>query len=143
MTQLNPTTSPSTDSVKKKILIVEDEKSLRDLIVRRAEKIYHWECRVDETGEKCISLCHEFQPDVILLDMGLPKTSGLSLLRMIKSDPVVSLRKIPVIVFSAYSYSELVSESLDLGAQAYYTKSEPLSVLFSHIQHCLRQEELQ
>ncbi len=134
---LNSTAEQSVDTAKRKILIIEDEKTLRDMIVRRAEKIYNWECRVDATGEKCLDLCREFKPEVIILDMGLPKTSGLSLLRMIKTDASEEMRRIPVIVFSAFSYTELVSESLDLGAHAYYTKNEPLSVLFSHIEHCL------
>ncbi len=56
-------------------------------------------CLEDSTGEHCLSLCHENLPDMIILDMGLPKINGLGLLRMIRRDD--RLKKIPVIVCSA------------------------------------------
>ncbi len=119
-------------SVHKKILIVEDELVLRQMLVRRAEKQFGYECLSDQTGEKCIEMCREFDPDLVLLDMGLPKVSGLGLLRMIKSDP--SIKHIPVIVYSAYGDFEIMEEAFALGASDYYTKSESLSELFTRIE---------
>ncbi|MBX7149249.1 response regulator [bacterium] len=117
----------------KKILLVEDSENLCQVITKRAQKKFGYSCRVDNTGENCIQLCREEKPDVLILDMGLPKVSGLSLLRMIKQDS--ELQNIPVIAYTAYSYHDLVAECADLGIDAYFTKSEPISELFDLIQN--------
>ncbi len=125
---------------KKVLLLVEDNKDLRDLIVRRAEKMYNWVCLCDESGDKCISMSRQYSPDAILLDMGLPKISGLGLLRMLKND--ASLKNIPVVVFSAYGFPELVLESVELGADAYFTKSEHLASIFSKLESCINSSSI-
>lgn len=129
----------SDQKIPKKILIVEDEPVLRRMIVRRAEKQHGYECFTDETGENSMSICHNFQPDIILLDMALPKISGLGLLRMMRADKAT--KAIPIIVYSAYGDPEVVQEALSLGANDYYTKSEPIPELFNRIESCLQYQK--
>ena len=60
------------------------------------------------------------KPDIILLDINLPKKNGFEILESIKNDPV--LKKIPVIMLSSSSSEEHVTKSYDLNANCYVTK---------------------
>ncbi len=120
---------------KKTLLIVEDSQDVRSLFVKRAKARLNLNCLEDDSGEKCLEICHKNKPDVVVLDMGLPRISGLSLLRMIKEDR--DLKNIPVIAYSAYAYKELVDECYDLGVDSYFTKSSPMSEIFDRIQEQL------
>ena len=60
------------------------------------------------------------KPDIILLDINLPKKNGFEILESIKSDPV--LKKIPVIMLSSSSSEEHITKSYDLNANCYVTK---------------------
>lgn len=119
----------------KRLVIVEDNQILMRVIAKRAAKKYGFICFQDGTGEHCIKLCKQHQPDLILMDMGLPLISGLSLIRMIRNE--AELENVPIIVYSAYGFSDLVAEALDSGANDYFTKSKPLSELFNLIEYHL------
>lgn len=120
----------------KKILIVEDESDFATLFVWRA-KTQGYECKVDFTGEHCLEKSKEFQPDIIVLDMNLPKISGLGLIQQLKLTP--SLAPIPILVLSAVGQQEVIEEALDRGANSYFLKTGAMADLFSiieeHIKH--------
>jgi CheY-like chemotaxis protein len=69
------------------------------------------------------------RPDLILLDINLPKKSGLEFLSEVKSD--ADLKCIPVIVFTSSSAPLDIARSYDLGASCYITKPADLDELFS------------
>ena len=69
------------------------------------------------------------RPDLIVLDLNLPKKDGREVLGEIKSDP--KLKRIPVIVLTTSSNEEDIYHSYDLNANCYITKSRNLSQLFS------------
>lgn len=60
------------------------------------------------------------RPDIVLLDLNLPKKSGFSVLEEVKADP--TLRRIPVIVLTTSSYEEDITKSYDRHANCYITK---------------------
>ncbi len=120
----------------KKILIVDDDPDILFLLKRQA-KLSHFECHTDNTGEECLQKAVHERPDLILLDMNLPKISGLGLIREIKKNP--QLQNIPIIVLSGLQDEEIVRSALDLGASAYFPKKSNTNVeeLFELIQRFL------
>jgi two-component system cell cycle response regulator DivK len=102
-----------------KILLVEDSKPIRRENERALlEAGYEVVCAVD--GESALRFARDLKPDLILLDMILPKMSGPEVLRELKSDPVTA--GIPVVVLSSLSEKnrqKLVGE----GAEEYLEKN--------------------
>src|SRR6185369_8714715 len=68
------------------------------------------------------------RPDLVLLDIGLPKKNGLEVLAEIKADP--DLRRIPVIILTTSKADEDILKSYDLHVNSYITKPVHLSELF-------------
>jgi CheY-like chemotaxis protein len=102
-----------------RILLVEDSKPIRRENERALiEAGYEVVCAVD--GESALRFAQDLKPDLILLDMILPKMSGPEVLRELKSDPVTA--GIPVVVLSSLSEKnrqKLVGE----GAEEYLEKN--------------------
>ena len=103
-----------------KILLIEDSKFQRERALVKAG----YSVIQAGDGEEGLRMTRESIPDLILLDLMLPKVSGLDVLRALKSDMLV--KHIPVIVLSGLGQAnedKLMSE----GAAAFVTKSEKLS----------------
>jgi len=104
----------------KKILIIEDEKILSEMYKFKLEKegfeVFH-AMEVDEaieTGKKN-------KPDLVVLDILLPKESGINYLIKIKD--IEDLKDVPVLVLSNFDDNETKSKSFELGAKDYLIKS--------------------
>lgn len=102
------------------ILVVEDDSAVRNLITTTLET-HDYRFRTAATGESAILEAASHNPDVILLDLGLPDTDGVNVIRKIRT-----WSKTPVIVISARSEDIDKIEALDAGADDYLTK--PFSV---------------
>jgi CheY-like chemotaxis protein len=72
------------------------------------------------------------RPDVVILDLNLPKKSGEVVLTELRSDP--DLRKIPVVVFSTSRSNRDIVRSYELGANCYLSKPGNLKEFFSTVQ---------
>lgn len=103
-----------------KILLIEDSKFQRIANERALVKAGHVVIHAGD-GEQGLRLARKDIPDLILLDMMLPKVSGLDVLRALKSDVLV--KPIPVIVLSGLGQAN-ESKLLNEGAAAFVTKSE-------------------
>lgn len=99
------------------ILYVEDEESLRKRVSLSLELLFHKVIEAPD-GEEALNLFHEHNPDVLLLDICIPKINGLALLEEIRK----SKRRIPTIVMSAYSDQEYLLKSIDLNVCKYLLK---------------------
>jgi CheY-like chemotaxis protein len=107
------------NSINPKVLLVEDSKFMRIANERVLTKAgYDVICAAD--GEEAIRLATEKQPDVILLDMMLPKLGGPEVLRALKKTTVTAA--IPVIVLTSLSQKN-EQKLLAEGAEAYLEKS--------------------
>jgi CheY-like chemotaxis protein len=104
----------------KKILLVEDSKFLR-LTVERALARAGYEVSSAADGEEALQMAQEKAPDLILLDMLLPKLSGPDVLTALKKDPVT--RGIPVVVITGLSQKNAARLQED-GAAGFLEKSE-------------------
>src|SRR5690242_9959319 len=102
------------------ILLVEDSKFLRLTSERTLAKAGYRVLSTDD-GEQVLRLAQEHRPDLILLDMMLPRIGGPEILRALKLDPVTA--KIPVVVLSSLSQKNESKLKHD-GAAAYFEKSK-------------------
>ena len=104
----------------KTILVVEDDKFLRELITRKlSEEGYNTIEAVD--GEDGARKIKEEMPDLVLLDLILPGMDGFEVLASIKQDPKTS--PVPIIVFSNLGQTEDVEKGMKLGAIDYMVKA--------------------
>ncbi len=105
---------------KKKIFIVEDEKMLaemyRDKLTRVGFEVYS-----AYDAEEGIELIKKNDPDLILLDILLPRENGVSLLSKIRKEEKIAL--VPVIAFSNYDDKETKKEAENLGVKEYLIKT--------------------
>lgn len=106
--------------MKKKILVIEDDKFLRKVIKK---KFSDEGCDIIEAidGEKGIILAKDEKPDIILLDLVLPEIDGFEVLQKLKTDPETA--DIPVIVLSNLGEKENMDKGFKLGAADYLIKS--------------------
>jgi len=106
--------------IMKKILFIEDEAALQKAfseVLRRAD--YKVISALD--GEIALRLAKSEKPDLILLDLILPKKHGFEVLKELKEDP--ELKEIPVIVLTNLEKMEEVEKALALGAKTYLVKT--------------------
>jgi DNA-binding response OmpR family regulator len=106
--------------MKKKILIIEDEKDLR-FFIARALKEEGFEVIEAIDGEEGIEKAKKEKLDLILLDLLLPGISGYEVLARIKKDPEMEM--IPVIILSNLGQQEEIEKGLKLGAVDYLIKA--------------------
>ena len=109
------------------ILVVEDDSSVRNLITTTL-KTNDYRHLIAENGEKAIfeASCHN--PDIILLDLGLPDMDGVQVITKIRS-----WSNLPIIVISARSEDHDKIEALDAGADDYLTKPFSVEELLARI----------
>jgi len=116
----------------KKILVVDDEPSLRDLmeLVLKREK---YEVAAAADGKSALSLVREFKPDLILLDIMLPDMSGHEVCKQLSAG-----RRIPTIMLTARHETIDKVLGLELGADDYVTKPFEIMELLARIKALLR-----
>lgn len=110
------------------ILVVEDDVSFAEALVAMAHEL-DFDCVVAGTAEEALGLAVELRPNGILLDIGLPDVSGLSVLERLKRDPAT--RHIPVHVVSGLERSQV---AMELGAIGYVIKPATRERLVGAIQ---------
>ncbi len=119
-----------------KILIVEDEAGLRqglDINLRHE----NYETITAADGEEAIRLFHSEQPDLVLLDLMLPKKSGFEVL-----DHIRKISKIPVILLTARGQETDKVRGLRSGADDYVTKPFGVQELFARIDAVMRRSDV-
>ena len=111
-------------------LVVEDDLAIRHLV--RAALTGHGYTVVEAgDGASALAACAPSPPDVILLDIGLPDTDGLAVLKQLKADP--DLQAIPVVMVTAWADPDLVRVAMDRGAADYVCKPFAIDDLLARI----------
>ena len=103
----------------KKVMLVEDDKFLSSLIKARLEKdglavIQSFD------GDEAIKRMPDERPDLVILDLVMPKTNGFDVLKAISSMP--GLDRTPVVVVSNLAQDSDIDKARELGAKAYFVK---------------------
>ena len=112
--------NPKNQSSAKKILIIEDDRFLRELIARKLTDEGFETLEAGE-GEQGLKKIKEEKPDLVLLDLILPSIDGFEVLSRMKEDAKVS--SIPVIILSNLGQREEVERGLKSGAIDYLIKA--------------------
>src|SRR4030042_1058006 len=105
-----------------KILIVEDEKMLAEMYKDKFEE-EGMETDLSFSSEEALDYLKDKKPDLILLDILLPKENGISFLKKIKE--IENTAEVPIVAFSNYDEPQTKKEALALGAKAYYSLKKP------------------
>lgn len=102
-----------------KLLIIEDTENNRVLLTRRLRPAGH-EILTAEDAESGLPMAKAEEPDLILMDVGLPGMDGWEATRLLKADPATA--KIPVIALTAHAMEGDREKSLEAGCDDYETK---------------------
>ena len=104
-----------------RVLFVEDDPSVAQMYKLKLE-LDGYKVEVAPDGELALKMATENPPDMIFLDIRLPKMDGLAVLEALRKDERTT--QIPVVILSNYSERELVERGLKLGALEYLIKSQ-------------------
>jgi len=118
----------------KKILIVDDEEDLIDMVSLRLESYGYQVIRASD-GQEGLDKARNENPDLIILDLMLPKIDGYKVCRMLKFDE--KYKKIPVILFTARTQAADMKLGEEVGADAYLTKPFEPNMLLTKISQLL------
>jgi two-component system, NarL family, response regulator YdfI len=125
--------------VKYKVLIVDDHFVVREGLKLILETSDTYEVVAEaEDGAIALNLIEELQPDVILMDLNMPKMSGLEAIERLKEQNST----IPIIILTTYNEDELMIRGLSLGAKGYLLKDTSRENLFRTIESAIRGETL-
>ncbi|HKK26331.1 MAG TPA: response regulator transcription factor [Gracilimonas sp.] len=119
----------------KTILVVDDEKDLLDLIEYNLKK-EGFNVLKAENGEEGIERAKEFHPDLVLMDIMMPKMDGMEAVEKMRKDD--ELKSIPIIFLTARSDEKTEVEGLNKGGDDYITKPISTTKLISRIKAVLR-----
>ena len=113
-----------------KILLVEDNKTNRDMLTRRLIR-REYEVVIALDGQSGIELAASEAPDLILMDMSLPVLDGWEATRRLKATPAI--QHIPIIALTAHAMSSDREKALEAGCDDYDTKPVEMSELLKKI----------
>ncbi len=120
-----------------RVVVVEDEGLIRMDVVATLQEAGYEVVGEGADGEEAIKLATELEPDLVVMDIKMPKLDGIS-----AAEKIGEL-KIPVVLLTAFSQADLVARAAEAGAMAYVTKPFKPTDLLPAIQIALsRHEEL-
>ena len=118
-----------------KILVVEDDKAVRNLIAITLQT-RNYKYILSDSGESALLEFASEHPDVILLDLGLPDIDGMEVIQKIREKS-----QIPIIILSARGEESDKVAALDVGADDYLTKPFSVEELLARLRVALRRTE--
>jgi CheY-like chemotaxis protein len=117
-----------------KILIAEDERDIRDLVAFTL-RFAGYEVFTAANGEEAVELAPNVNPDLILMDVRMPRMTGYEACRIMKLNP--DLKDIPIVFLSAKGQETEIQAGLDAGAEEYLLKPFAPDQLTSHVRTIL------
>jgi DNA-binding response OmpR family regulator len=114
------------------VLVVEDDEDIA-LALQRSLRLEGYDVRISRDGEAALDDVRQFLPDLVLLDLGLPKVDGIAVAQQIRSDG-----DIPILMLTARDALESRVEGLDSGADDYLVKPFERQELLARMRALLR-----
>jgi CheY-like chemotaxis protein len=102
------------------VLFVEDDPAVAQMYKLKLE-LYGYMVEVAADGQAALEMAHSSLPDIVFLDLRLPKLDGLGVLEALRADP--STASLPVVILSGHSEQELVARGARLGVLDHLIKS--------------------
>jgi DNA-binding response OmpR family regulator len=102
-----------------KILIAEDERDIRDLVAFTL-RFAGYEVVVATNGEEAVHMAPNENPDLILMDVRMPRMTGYEACKVMKANP--DLKDIPIVFLTARGQESEIQQGLDAGAEEYLLK---------------------
>jgi two-component system, OmpR family, response regulator MprA len=124
--------STETDPAGGRVLLVEDDTEIAD-VLRRSLRNEGYEVRTSADGVDALDVAAGFVPDLVVLDLGLPRLDGVEVCRRLRADSDV-----PILMLTARSETEDRVDGLDSGADDYLTKPFERQELLARIRALLR-----
>ena len=115
-----------------RVLVVEDDEEIA-LVLQRSLRLEGYEVRIVGDGETALDQSAAFNPDLVILDLGLPKLDGIEVARRLRSADDV-----PILMLTARDALESRVEGLDSGADDYLVKPFDLQELLARVRALLR-----
>lgn len=106
--------------VKKKVLLADDDQALRQLYSLELVASQKYVVTTAVDGEDCLAKIKADKPDLVLLDIMMPKSDGLAVLGQLKAD--AAFKDIPVLMLTNFGQENLVQQAFSLGATDYLLK---------------------
>jgi DNA-binding response OmpR family regulator len=121
----------------RKILIVDDDRQLRDALTEQLSLHEEFEAAAAENGTKGVKVAKEGQIDLVIMDVGLPDIDGREAVRILRRNGF----KAPIIMLTGHDTDSDTILGLESGANDYVTKPFRFAVLLARIRTQLRQHE--
>jgi CheY-like chemotaxis protein len=102
-----------------KILIAEDERDIRDLVAFTLRFAGH-EVVVATNGEEAVEMAPQVYPDLILMDVRMPRMTGYEACKVMKANP--DIKDIPIVFLTARGQESEIQQGLEAGAEEYLLK---------------------
>jgi two-component system response regulator MprA len=122
----------ATETVTGRVLVVEDDAAIADVLRRTLRQEGH-EVRSAEDGVQALELAESFVPDLVILDLGLPKLDGVEVCRRLRAESDA-----PILILTARSDTDDRVEGLDSGADDYIVKPFERKELLARMRALLR-----
>jgi len=119
----------------KKVLIVEDDRAMLDILSDHLGRTF--EIARAEDGEQGFKFIQDFKPDLVLLDLLLPKLPGIELLEKLRKLPDPAIANTKVIIFSNFSSEEYFKKAQEFHAEYLVKSLTDLPVLVEKIEKTL------
>jgi DNA-binding response OmpR family regulator len=115
-----------------RVLVVEDDDEIAQ-VLQRSLRLEGYEVRIASDGEQALAMHAEYVPDVLVLDLGLPKVDGIDVARKVRASDDV-----PILMLTARDAVEARVEGLDSGADDYLVKPFERQELLARLRALLR-----
>jgi adenylate cyclase len=122
-----------------RILVVDDNETNRDLLTTRLAR-YGYDILQAVDGEEAINVVRATRPDLVLLDVVMPKLDGIETTKRLKADAALSF--IPIILVTSKTDTKDVVAGLEAGADEYLTKPVDQTALIARVKSMLRVKEM-
>jgi two-component system, OmpR family, response regulator MprA len=122
----------ATDGTMGRVLVIEDDQEIAD-VLRRTLRVEGHEVRSAADGVEALRIAAEFVPDLVVLDLGLPKLDGVEVCRRLRAESDV-----PILILTARSETADRVEGLDSGADDYLVKPFERQELLARLRALLR-----
>jgi len=119
----------------RRVLVVDDEQDIVEIISYNLSK-QNFEVRRAYSGRECITIARQFHPHLIVMDIRMPEIDGINGIQLIRKE----FEDIKIIVLTMYDDQQMISKMMEMGANAYLTKTTDPEEIYEAILTCMNDD---